>query len=500
VKQLYFAKSAPGLAFGSELKAILASGLIKPEVDESSILAYLTLFYCPEPRTLIKGIGKLSPGSWMRLRPGRQEEVVRYYEVPTTPRLEAIDLEEAATRTRRLLWRSVELQLQADVPVGISLSGGVDSSAIACAAVHHQRAGAAPIALTIHWPDTAPDEVVSARELCDHLSMRQEILEIPVANLLEDLPLLGWMSDEPVADPAIYSQFCIAREAAKHVKVLLGGAGGDELFGGYGSYKLSRRYAAFNSLPRAMQQRILPWLAGNWMTEDSLVAMMPYAESRYAWHAYTKSNLTLRQQATLAKTVPGSRSPFSNFQELFSRYKNYDPADQQMIVDLHTYLPEQILTMTDRATMAASIEGRVPFLDGPLVDFAFSLPVKIKMGATPAGKLVLKRAIAADVSPSILQRKKAGMPSPFVSFLTEHLGVLRHIVFSRESYVRSILPEDWLRDMTANKQSARASFCLLYAILTLEIWHKLFVRDQVYTKPNVSTVDLFKIPTSALSS
>jgi asparagine synthase (glutamine-hydrolysing) len=163
-------------------------------------------------------------------------------------------------------------------------------------------------------------------------------------------------------------------------------------------------------------------------------------------------------------------------------------------------LPEQILTMMDRATMAASIEGRVPFLDGPLVEFAFSLSAATKMGTPPEGKLVLKRAIAQDASPSVLQRKKAGMPSPFVSFLAEHAGALRQILLSPESYVASVLPRDWLRDMTSSAQTARRSFRVLYAILTLEIWHKLFLREQSYARPEVRTEDLFKIPSRAFSA
>lgn len=498
VKQLYFAETEHGMVFGSELKAILASGLVKPEVDESSLLSYLTLFYCPEPRTLVSGVRKLSPGSWLRLRPGKQAEITRYYEIPATPHLEVVELDEAARRTRTLLWRSVELQLQADVPVGISLSGGIDSSAIACAAMHHQLPGADPIALTIHWPDTTPDEVTSARELCKHLQMAHEVLEIPVGNLLNELPLLGWMSDEPIADPAMYSQFCIARAAARYVKVLLGGAGGDELFGGYGSYRLPRRFAAYNALPRFIQGQLRPFLAGSWMEDDWLDALMTYPASRLSWHSRTKSNLTLREQAVLGDHIQGSRNPFTNFQTVFERYHKYDAANQQMIVDFHTYLPEQILPMMDRATMATSIEGRVPFLDRSLVDFAFSLPATIKMGMPANGKRVLKRAIAKDVSKSILQRKKAGMPSPFVSFLTQHVGALRRILLSPESYVRSILPEAWLRDMTSSEEAARTSFRVLYAILILEMWHKLFLRDQLYTKPDVDTVDLFEIPARAL--
>lgn len=500
VKQLYFAKTPHGVVFASEIKIILASGLIKPEIDESNILSYLTLFYCPEPYTLAKGVRKLPSGSWMRLKAGREEEVRRYYEVPATPPLQVIDDEETAQRTRELLWQSVGLQLQADVPVGISLSGGIDSSAIACAAMRKHSQAGPPIALTIHWPDTDPAEVISARDLCKHLNMAHEVLEIPLGDVLNELPLLGWVSDEPVADPATYSQFCIARAAAKYVKVLLGGAGGDELFGGYGCYGLSRKFAAFNVLPRAIQRGLRPFLPGSWMDGGALDAIQTYPQSRFAWHSHARSNLGFQEQAAISKLMPGSRNPFANFKNLFERYGDYDPASQQMIVDFDTYLPEQILTMMDRATMAASIEGRVPFLDNNLVDFAFSLPAAAKMGTPPEGKRVLKQAISQDVSRSILKRKKAGMPSPFIHFLSQHTGTLRQILLAHDSYVRGVLPEVWLRRITSSPEMARANFRVLYAILVLEIWHKLFIRDQIYTKPGLTAHDLFRISSPAASA
>jgi len=330
--------------------------------------------------------------------------------------------------------------------------------------------------------------------------MAHEVLEVPIGDLLNELPLLGWVSDEPVADPAIYSQFCIARVAARSVKVLLGGAGGDELFGGYGAYGLSKKYAAYNVLPNIVQRKLRPFLIGKSMAEDSLDAVMTYRDSRLLWHSWTKSNMTLREQATLSAGLPGSRNPFENFGAIFERYKRYDAVTQQMIVDFQTYLPEQILTMMDRATMAASIEGRVPFLDGPLVDFAFAVSGSTKMGMACEGKRVLKRAISGDVIRSILKRKKLGMPSPFVSFLTRHIETIRAIVFARDSYVRSVLPQDWLRDITANERNARANFRVLYAILTLEIWHKLFLRDREYSRPEMQTADLFELPVGGPSN
>jgi asparagine synthase (glutamine-hydrolysing) len=236
-----------------------------------------------------------------------------------------------------------------------------------------------------------------------------------------------------------------------------------------------------------------PFLSDRWATGEVLEAIQAYPESRFLWQSHARGNLQHEERAAISKLMPGSRNPFANFKDLFERYGDHDPASQQMIVDFSTYLPEQILTMMDRATMAASIEGRVPFLDNNLVDFAFSLSASAKMGVPPNGKQVLKRAIAQDVSRGILDRKKAGMPSPFVYYLAQNSGTLRQILLARDSYVRSILPEEWLRRITATPDTVRASFRVLYAILVLEIWHKLFIREKIYTKPDMTAADLFKI-------
>jgi asparagine synthase (glutamine-hydrolysing) len=229
------------------------------------------------------------------------------------------------------------------------------------------------------------------------------------------------------------------------------------------------------------------------MDSDSLNAVIDYRNSRLQWHSHAKSNLSRQELAILRKGISSSRDPFENFRGIFERYQRHDPVNQQMIVDFETYLPEQILTMMDRATMAASIEGRVPFLDNALVDFAFSLPAKIKMGKPPETKRVLKRAIAKDVPAAVLSRRKLGMPSPFMSLLAGNFAVIRQILLASGSFVRSVLPEEWLRAITRDDVSARQNFRALYAILTLEIWHKLFIREGIYSKPEMSCLDLFEI-------
>jgi asparagine synthase (glutamine-hydrolysing) len=380
VKQLYYARIPDGVVFASELKGVLASGVVRPEVDDASLVPYLSLLYTPQPHTLVKGVLKLAPGTFLRFAPDGDVEEVPYYTLPTGAGYADIGEEEAAQRIVELLGESVRLQLHADVPVGISLSGGIDSSAIACLASVSRSEGRDLTAITISWPDTPAEEVSHSRELCRSLGIAQEVLEPELGSIEHELPLLAWISDEPVADPATYSQFRVAEAAGRRVKVLLGGAGGDELFGGYGHYVLPRKKAAYASLPASLQRVLRRLVVPRWLDADSADALVDYRSSRLDWHVRCMTHLDARSQALLLEAVGDSRSPSTNLERLFREHGAEDHVNQQLLADLRSYLPEQLLPMLDRATMAASIEGRVPFVDVPLVEFCVSLSGRTKLG------------------------------------------------------------------------------------------------------------------------
>jgi asparagine synthase (glutamine-hydrolysing) len=491
VKQLYHARAGDRLVFSSEMKGVLASGLIEPDVDDESLISYLALLYTPEPRTLVKSVMKLAPGSFLRLTPDGRVEEVSYYRLPPEPKRERLAPRDAMVRLVELLDESVRLQLNADVPVGISLSGGVDSSAIACLASLSGDVRSDLTALTISWPDTAPEEVASSRELCRRLGIRQEILKPEGGSFEEDLPLLAWISDEPVADPATYSQYHVAVAAGHRVRVLLGGAGGDELFGGYGHYVLSRRNRAYAALPRSVQHWVHSHIAHRWLDGQGAEALRDYRLSRLPWHLRSVRHLAVQDELELSASLPGSCPSSVNLARLFRANSAYDPANQQMMVDLQSYLPEQILPMMDRATMAASVEGRVPFIDVPLVEFSMVLDGRTKLGWPQLQKRLLKGAIAEWVPRQILHSAKSGMPSHFPTFMARHPDVVRKIVLGREAYARTVLPEDWLRARLASVETMSKSYPVLYALVIFEVWHRLFVVERTYDRPQMSLSELF---------
>jgi len=493
VKQLYYARTPHGVVFASELKGVLASGVVQPEVDDASLVPYLSLLYTPQPHTLVKGVMKLGPGSLLRFAPDRDVEEAVYYRLSTDAAPDEVGTEDAARRVVELLGESVRLQLHADVPVGVSLSGGIDSSAIASLAGVARSERSNLTAITISWPDTPDEEIAFSRALCTRLGIVQEILEPELGAIEDELPLLAWISDEPVADPATYSQFRVAEAAGRHVKVLLGGAGGDELFGGYGHYVLPWKKAGYASLPATLQRALGPFTVPRWMDEETAAALLEYRRSRLLWHRRSMTHLGVRDEASLAELVPGARSSAKNLAQLFETHGSRDHVSQQLLVDLQSYLPEQLLPMLDRATMAASIEGRVPFVDQPLVEFCVSLSGRTKLGWPQVRKRLLKRAIAGRVPEQILRGRKSGMPSHFPTVIAQRPELVRHVLLGPDAYAKQVLPEEWLRTRLRSREEMQRSFPVLYALVVFEVWHRLFIVENAFERPELPLSELFRL-------
>lgn len=493
VKQMYYAASNGCVVFASEVKGILASGFVTPDVDRSAVMSYLALFYVPEPRTLLRGILKIPPGSFLRLAPGVIPEPVNYYQPPAPISPDDRDPEQAIAETRNLLEDAVRLQLQADVPVGISLSGGVDSSALAYFA--SLTSSSPPTAFTVDWPGTFEGEVAGARDLCRHLGLPHRILRPNLSDLIEELPLLAWMCDEPIADPAMYSQFVIARAAREHVKVLLTGAGGDELFGGYSSYGLSTRRRWYVRMPRPIRHAMRPLAQLGGLSRDEIEALDLYSHSRLPWHTRAMTSIDSPTRSLLANHLGASADAFVNFRHWFSEYRELDATCQQMLVDLKTYLPDQVLPMVDRATMAASIEARVPLLDVRLVNHVFSLSTRTKLGHPTVPKRLLKLAIESGVPADTLTRRKVGLPSPMATLVqNEWNRTLPAALLRPSSFVRTLLPTEWLKGLLATREIALSNSRVLYSLLVLELWHRLFVVERSVGRPAVRTEELLDIP------
>lgn len=489
IKPLFYASFGDGLAFASELKAILASGRIAREVNMAAALDFIDYFSCPEPHTLIKGVNKLEPGGILQGGREIQAETSRFYRVPVLPENESCEPNDEALDT--LMSDAVRLRLVADVPVGISLSGGIDSSLIATYAKDVDISGLT--AFTVDFPSTPREELNSATLLARKLGLKHIVLSAAIDDFNKQAVRAIWFSDEPIADPAYFAATKVAEVASDHVTVMLAGTGGDELFAGYGRYILNRRNRILQLLPKSIASnetwRRLLSLPNE---PDTVSALASYPQSRLEWHTKTMSNLNPADRAELAAALSISSVRGAAFAAAFAEVPNADNLNQQLYCDTVTYLRSQLLPLLDRTTMSVSIEGRVPFLDYRVVEAAFRIAGSHKLGSGRDSKAILKRiARKRGVPETVLSRKKLGFPNPVLEWFGGPLGeMLPRILLAPGTFSGDTL-RSWVAPRVATKESIAQNWRALYALLVLNIWHQLFVRTETATPPDISLDELF---------
>jgi asparagine synthase (glutamine-hydrolysing) len=469
-KPLYHAATARGLLFASEPKALLASGLVGREPDWAAISAYLRTGWVPFPASAFTTIRKLPPGGRLVVE-GESLRIDRYWEA--APLLDAppaaLGLEEAAAELRAHLARAVRAALASDVPVGAFLSGGLDSTAVVALA----RAAAGDLA-TFALGFDAPgfDERAHAALAARALGTRHRTLTITPGLFLEGVRDLAPLLDEPLADPALVPTFLLSRFARSEVKVVLVGEGADELFGGYPTYLGSALAARWARLPAGLRRAagaaapLLGAPQGNttlrWLLRRFLEAAdTPPAARHRAWTGCVDA-ARLAALATPGGPLAAPPEPIA------------PPArtelDALLALDLTGYLADDLLPKLDRAAMAASLEGRAPYLDHHLVEFACRLPAALKVRGL-ATKRVLRRAVADLVPAAIRRRVKRGLTVPLAAWLAGPLeGFARDVLARLDPHV--VRPEAvraLLDEHVARRRDNRRE---LWALVVLELWRE----------------------------
>jgi asparagine synthase (glutamine-hydrolysing) len=466
-KPLYYAATSQGFAFASEAKALLASGLVTSAPNWPVLEGYLRAGFVGTPASAFVGIEKLPPGGRLVLD-GERIDVDRYWQVapflaePALP----LGLDEAARQLRAHLERAVSAALVSDVPVGVFLSGGLDSTAIAALA---RRRLDTLDTFALGFDDAGFDERQYAGTAARALDTRHHTLTITPELFLDGARELARVLDEPLADPALVPTFLLARFARTQVKVVLVGEGGDELFAGYPTYvggALAARWARLPDPVRRTLAAAAPFLgapAGNntvrWLLRRFLEAADdPPAVRHRAWTGCVSAD---RLAALL---VDGRPRPAPEPAAPAAR----SDVDALLGIDLTGYLPDDLLVKLDRATMAASLEGRAPFLDHHLVEFACRLPVELKLRGV-ATKRVLRAAVADLVPTSIRRRVKRGLTvplaawlaGPLLPFVRETVARLDPAVF-RASAVAALVDEHVARRRDNRRE--------LWALVMLQLW------------------------------
>ena len=488
VKPLYYSVAPAGVAFASELKALLRLVPDQRELDPASLHRYLSFLWCPGEGTPLKGVRKLGPGEAMTLREGRIQRRWTWYQLPVF-RDVAADLDEGAAVSGTLdgLRMAVERQMVADVPVGAFLSGGLDSSAIvALAREHNPNIHCFTIEAVGGQEQGAADDLPYARRVAEHLGVTLDVVCIDSAQMATDLEQMVIQLDEPLADPAPLNVRYISELARQHgMKVLLSGAGGDDLFTGYRRHRaiLLERYWAW--LPKSLRQGF-----------DDLAAGL---DQRRAWSRrlaklFNGAGLSAdgrlvnyfvwsRESELQALCSPGFRGelgrsravdPLLEFLEPLQ--SGVAPLDRMLALEQRFFLADHNLTYTDKMSMAAGVEVRVPFLDTELVEFAQRIPLRLKQRGKE-GKWVLKKAMEPYLPNDVIYRPKSGFGAPLRRWMRHELRELLGDLLSEESLSRRGLfdPAAVQRLIARNdKGEVDASYTLL-ALLNIEIWCRAYL-------------------------
>ncbi len=476
IKPMYFAAAGSTVVFGSELKALFASGLVPPAIDEAQLVPFLELFYVPGTATLCRGVEKLLPGERLVLQQGRPPRRERWWRLASRvqprpgERLDELDA---------LLADATKLQLMADVPIGISLSGGLDSSLIA---FYAHRGDAAVRAYTIAFPDTDPGELACARQVSGQLGIEQVELSAPAGDWLAELDRTTFHNDEPVADPAFFPALCVARAAAQHVKVLLAGSGADELFAGYGHHRLGARANAYRLLAHVLGDALAAKATGMRRTAAARAAFRAYGKDRLPYHALAMTHLNDRDRAALRPLVR-----VDHLQELAACLRaaaQLDARNQQLCADTETYLPHQLLSLLDRTTMGASIEGRVPFLDHRVAEWALSGHGDHKFGGKHQNKRLLRALAARHLPADVATRRKHGFPNAVTKWLGgPQLPLLREQLLGGGTFCGGAFPRAWLESLLASPASLHDNALTVHSLAVLESWHRVFARASTPRAP-----------------
>ncbi|MCX2713967.1 asparagine synthase (glutamine-hydrolyzing) [Mycolicibacterium sp. J2] len=480
IKPLYLATGPGGTVLGSEKKCLVelapTAGL-DLDIDERAVQHYTVLQYVPEPETLQRGVRRLESGSYARIRPGQAPVVTRYFR-PTFAPVPFISGQEQARydEITAVLEDSVAKHMRADVTVGAFLSGGIDSTAIAALAMRHNPR---LITFTTGFEREGFSEVDVAVASAEAIGARHVTKVVSQEEFVAALPEIVWYLDEPVADPALVPLFFIAREARKHVKVVLSGEGADELFGGYTIYREPLSLKPFDYLPRPVRRSLgkaakpLPeGMRGKSLLHRGSLTL----EERYYGNARSFSDAQLR--AVLAKFNPAwthtdVTAPF------YAASQGADPVARMQHIDLFTWLRGDILVKADKMTMANSLELRVPFLDPEVFAVASRLPYEQKITRTTT-KYALRRALEPIVPAHVLHRAKLGFPVPIRHWL--RAGELLDWAYATvaASQTGELIDLAAVRTMLDEHRAGEADHSRrLWTVLIFMLWHAIFVEGSV---------------------
>jgi asparagine synthase (glutamine-hydrolysing) len=488
VKPLYYASLPDGtLLFASEIKAILASGLIRPALHQAALPSLLSNLTPPEGETMFSGIRRLPPGHLLTWDAGTVS-VTRYWDLPERgggPGHAGHERDLVAEYRERLTL-AVKLRLMADVPLGVFLSGGIDSAAVTT--LMSQMVGPGLHSFSVAFREREANEFHWARLVARHAQTEHHEVLIDAHDFFGALPRMVWHEDEPIAHPSSIPLHFVSMLAAERVKVVLSGEGADESLGGYNRYRVTlynKRWGtsyerlaphavrvavrgALDALPRT--SRTAHRLRRTFLSLGADLSRL-YSDNFAVFPRAAVSELLTPETAAQAGV-----DPYADFAAaLATRGEGTSLLSQLLYADIKTYLQE-LLMKQDQMSMSASLESRVPFLDHPLVEWTWGLPDTMKVRGTTT-KWILREAMRDQLPAEILTRRKMGFPVPIAEwFRTSHAAMLRDVLLSPRTAARALFrPEVIRRAVQEHQEGVRGLEQRLWVLLNIELWHRVFI-------------------------
>jgi len=484
VKPLYYVHTEDGsLYFASEIKSLLAARAVSPEINYSVLPDYLANHSPSGEETLFRGVKRLLPGHVLTWRDG-EVSIRRYWDVEFAKDVETKDDQTYIRQWSDLFHESVRLRLMADVPLGMFLSGGIDSSAIAAAMSGMVNE---PIkTFSVAFAEREANELEYARLIAEaYKTDHHEILVSP-EQFFDALPRLVWHEDEPLAHPSSVALYFVSQLASQHVKVVLTGEGSDELLAGYGRYRrtmlnlsLGRKYNKLTpSLARDTIRKQIEQMEPSGRVRQKLMRtflVLPTSLESIYFDNFAVFSAPMQQHMFTRETNERIRSidPYAELRRLVAKTSDLSLLDGLLYADMKTYLHE-LLMKQDQMSMATSVESRVPFLDHKLVEFTAKMPDRMKLrGGTT--KYVLRASMKGVLPEKILSRSKMGFPVPIGSwFRGPFKRVIDEYVVSDRALSRGIFAPDFIRELVSRHQTGEDHSERLWALLNFEIWLRRF--------------------------
>jgi len=486
IKPLYYCLTDSSLVFASEIKAILADPSINRKIVPELIDRFLTFLYVPGEETLLEGITKLAPGHYLLVKNGKA--IIRqYWDLHFGESSEGASFQDAEADLLSLLTETVRLHMIADVPVGVLLSGGVDSTGILSLAVNATNKKISTFTVGFSGNEVA-DERPYARLAAERFGTQHYDMTISAQDFAAFLPRYIWHMEEPVCEPPAIALYYVSKLARKYVTVLLSGEGGDEAFAGYNNYRnlvwLERLKAGSSSFNEALTKGLS--LADSVFHSRRFSKYRPLMSARFPDyyysrtsnpHSFTGNGLGKVYSADFTQEVDRERS-LEPVRRLQDHVRGQNTLDAMLYIDTKTWLPDDLLIKADKITMANSIELRVPLLDHKVLEFAASLPPGLKLNGRKT-KYILKKALSRKIPSEIRNRKKTGFPVPYESWLRNDLkDIVWDVLMDRKTVNRGYFRKDAVENLLkANSNGANYSK-EIFSLLSLELWQRTFLEKE----------------------